>query len=87
MEKWRPGSATRVPNFVEIDAQERKLCAIFDLVRRRRRKIRRKFAGFHGFISQERLGRFLSNLVCKVLYMVALKYVEMVEIGAIGFEL
>ena len=30
---------------------------------------------------------FLSNLVCKVLYMKALKYVELVEIGAVVFEL
>ena len=32
-------------------------------------------------------GLFHSNLVCKVLYMKALKYVELVEIGAVVFEL
>ena len=85
--KWRLGSAICVPNFIENGAQELELCAILCLVRRRRRKIRRKFAKFHGLVSQERLGLFLSNLVCKVLYMKALKYVELVEIGAVVFEL
>ena len=42
---------------------------------------------FQGLVSQERLELFLSNLVCKVLYMKALKYVELVEIGAVVFEL
>ena len=57
------------------------------LVRRRRRKIRIKSDKFQGLVSQEPLGLFLSNLVCKVLYMVTLKYVELVEIDAIVFEL
>ena len=56
------------------------------LVRRRRiRKIPRKSDKFQGLVSQELLGLFLSNLVCKVLYMVTLKYVDLVEIGAIVF--
>ena len=55
--------------------------------RRRRRKIRIKSDKFQGLVSQEPLGLFLSNLVCKVLYMVTLKYVELVEIDAIVFEL
>ena len=54
---------------------------------RRRRKIRRKSDKFQGLVSQELLGLFLSNLVCKVLYMKTLKYVDLVEIGAIVFEL
>ena len=53
----------------------------------RRRKIRIKSDKFQRLVSQELLGLFLSNLVCKVLYMVTLKYVELVEIGAIVFEL
>ena len=32
-------------------------------------------------------GAILSNLVCKVLYMKILKYLELVEIGAVVFEL
>ena len=32
-------------------------------------------------------GTAVSNLICKVLYMKALKYVELVEIGAVVFEL
>ena len=56
------------------------------LVQRRRiRKIRRKSDEFQGLISQELLGLFLSNLVCKVLYMVTLKYIDLVEIGAHSF--
>ena len=58
------------------------------LVRRRRiRKIRRKSNEFQGLVSQELLGLILSNLVCKVLYIKTLKYVDLVEIGAIVFEL
>ena len=52
---------------------------------------RRKSYEFPGLVSQELprelLGIFLSNLVCKVLYMKTLKYVNLVEIGAIVFEL
>ena len=62
-----------------------RLCCL--VRRRRRRKIRIKSDKFQGLVSQELLGQFLSNLVCKVLYMVTLKYVELVEIGAIVFEL
>ena len=53
----------------------------------RRRKIRIKADKFQGLVSQEPLGLLLSNLVCKVLYMVTLKYVKLVEIDAIVFEL
>ena len=53
----------------------------------RRRKIRIKSDKFQGLVSQEPLGLFLSNLVCKVLYMVTLKYVKLVEIDTIVFEL
>ena len=55
--------------------------------RRSRRKLQRKSEEFQRLVSQELLGLFLSNLVCKVLYMVKLKYVDLVEIGAIVFEL
>ena len=57
------------------------------LVCRRRREIRRKSDEFQGLVSQELLGLFLSNVVCKVLYMKTLKYVDLVGIGAIVFEL
>ena len=46
---------------------------------------RRKSDEFQGLVSQELLGLFLSNLICKVLYMVTLKYVDLVGIGAIVF--
>ena len=52
-----------------------------------RRKIQRKSNEFQGLVSRELLGLFLSNLVCKVLYIKTLKYVDLVEIGALVFEL
>ena len=64
-----------------------RLCCLVRRRRRRIRKIRIKSDKFQGLVSQELLVLFLSNLVCKVLYMVTLKYVELVEIGAIVFEL
>ena len=48
----------------------------------RRRKIQRKSNRISGTA-----GLFLLNLVCKVLYMKTLKYVDLVEIGAKVFEL
>ena len=62
-------------------------CLVRRRRRRRKRKIRIKSDKFQGLVSQEPLGLFLSNLVCKVLYMVTLKYVKLVEIDAIVFEL
>ena len=59
----------------------------FYCLMQRRRKIQRKSDEFQGLVSQELLGLLLSNLICKVLYMVTLKYVDLVEIGAIVFEL
>ena len=62
-------------------------CIHFYCLVQRRRKIRRKYDEFQGLVSQELLGLFLSNLICKVLCMVTLKYVDLVGIGAIVFEL
>ena len=42
---------------------------------------------FHKFISQELLELLIPNLVCKVWYMKPLKFVNLVEIGTIPFEL
>ena len=52
-----------------------------------KKKNTKKIQQFQGLVSQEWLGLFLSKLLCKVLYMKAIKYVELVEIGAIVFEL
>ena len=38
-------------------------------------------------ISQKLLGRFYSNLVCKVVYTVRFKYINSVEIDPIALEL
>ena len=54
---------------------------IYHLVQRR--KIQRKPDKFQEPISRELLKRFLSNLVCEVRYMKALKYVSFVEISPI----
>ena len=35
------------------------------------------------YISQKLLGLFISNVVCKVLYMKTFKYVDLIEIGTI----
>ena len=51
---------------------------LFGAKKKNRKKIRR----VQGLISQELLRLFLSNLVCKVLYMKTLKYVDLVEIDA-----
>ena len=68
---------------------EKDVCVrIYRLVQRRiRRKIQRKSDDFQEPKSQELLGGFLSNSVCKVWYMMALKYVNLVEMGSILLEL
>ena len=38
-------------------------------------------------ISQKLLGQFLSNLVCKVMYMVQLKCINLIEIDPIVLKL
>jgi len=53
----------------------------------RRRKIRRKLGNFQEQISQEPLVRFPSNLVCQVRHMEGIKYINLVEIGSVVFEL
>ena len=52
----------------------------------KKKKNTKKIRQVQGLVSQEWLGLFLSNLVCKVLYMKALKYVELVIIGTVVFE-
>ena len=79
-------STTCAPNFVEIGAQEHSLRTLL-LFGAKKNKIRRKCDKFQGLVSQELLGLFLSNLICKVLYMVKIKYVDLVEISTMVFEL
>ena len=67
--------ATCIPIFVEIGAHEHSLCTL--LLFGVKKKIQRKSDKFQGLVSQELLGLFLSNLVCKILYMVTLKYVDL----------
>ena len=77
-------------NFVKIDAQEgclRVHALILYGVLRRRRIIRMKSSNFQVPITQKLRGRFLSNLVCNVVYMVRLKYVNLKEIHPIVFKL
>ena len=56
---------------------------VYVLVQRRRRKIRRTSGKFQVLVSRKLRGRFLSNLVCVVLYMVGLTYVNLIEIAPI----
>ena len=62
---------------------------IYRLMRRRirRRKIRRKSDKFHEIVSQELLWLLTPNLICKVRYMKALTFINLVEICALPFEL
>ena len=46
-----------------------------------------KIRQFSGTYISETTGRFLSNLVCNVVYMVGLKYVNLKEIHPIVFKL
>ena len=82
------GSVACAPNFVEIGAQEHSLCTLL-LFGANKKKNMKKIQRVSGTrtVSQELLGLFLSNLVCKVLYMKTLKYVDLIEIGAIVFGL
>ena len=68
---------------MEIGAQEHRLRTLL-LFGAKKKKIRRKSDEFQGLVSQELLGLFLSDLICKVLYMVTLKYVDLVEICRFG---
>ena len=42
---------------------------------------------FQDHTSCELLGRFLSNLVCRVVYMEGIKYVNLIEIGPVVIEI
>ena len=67
IERWVLGSGTSVRIFVEINAQEGCFRVhLFCMVCCEGRKIRIKFGKFQVPISQKLPGRFLSNLVCKV---------------------
>ena len=50
-------------------------------------KCGRKLGNFQEQISQELLSRFSSNLVCKVVYMKGIQYVNLVQIGPVVPEI
>ena len=52
-----------------------------------KKKNTNKIWQFSGTYISETTGRFLSNLVCKVVYMVRLKYINLIEIDPIVFKL
>ena len=83
-------SLISVPNLKEIHPE--KVCfflaqSYFFKAVRRRRKMWRKWGNFQQRISRELLSRFLSNLVCKVVYMEGIKYVNLIEIGPVVMEI
>ena len=47
----------------------------------------KKWGTFQEHISRELLGRFLSNLVCRVGYMESIKYVNLIEISLVVIEI
>ena len=53
----------------------------------RRKKRWRKWGNFQEHTSCEQLGRFLSNLVCRVVYMAGIKYVNLIEIDWVIIEI
>ena len=75
-------------NFVKREGCLRGLI-LYGVVRRRRTRRRRqiKSGDFQVPISQKLLGQFLSNLICKVMNMVRLKYINLIEIDPIVLEL
>ena len=75
-------------NFVKIDAGEGCLRArLFCMVWCEEEEEGINSGDFQVPISQKLLGRFLSNLICKVMYMVRLKYINLIEIDPIVLEL
>ena len=75
-----------VPNLKEIDQWEGYLQSaqryFCKTVQRRS-----KWGNFQEHRSHELLGRFLSNLVCKVEYMEGIKYVNLIEICPVIIEI
>ena len=53
----------------------------------RRRKMWRKLGNFQKHISHKLLSRFSLNLLCKVVYMGCIKYVNWIEIGPVVIEI
>ena len=72
---------------MEINAQEGCLHVHLSSGKKKKneKKNEKKSDDFQELISQELLGPFLSNLMCKV--HEGIKYINLVEIGAILFEL
>ena len=64
------GTATYAPNFVEIGVQEHSLRTHILCGEKKKKAKKKKKKNTNKIISQELLGPFLSNLVCKVLFMI-----------------
>ena len=63
------------------------VCTYFVWCAAKEKKNTNKIWQLSGTYISETTGRFLSNLVCKVVYMVGLKYVNLIEIYPIVFKL
>ena len=61
--------------------------SIYGLENLVQRKIRIKFGNFQVPISQKLLRQFLSNLVCKVVHIIQVKYINLIEIDPIVLNL
>ena len=61
--------------------------AISSFGAKKKKNMKKKSGKLHVPILCKLRGLFLSNLVCKVVYMGGIKYVSLIEIGIIVFKL
>ena len=82
------GSASSVNNFMKL-INKKVVCvsAYFVWCGAKKKKNKNKIQRFSGTYISETTGAILSNLVCKVVYMVRLKYINLIEIDPIVLEL
>ena len=78
-----------MPNSKEIDPQEGCfwLALSYFCKRVRRRRKGEENGEIFRDTSRKLLGRFLSNLVCRVAYMEGINYVNLIEIGPVVIEI
>ena len=55
--------------------------------KKEKKKKVKKMGNFQECISRKLLSQFLSNLVCRVVYVEGIKYVNLIEIGPVVIEI
>ena len=76
-----------VPNLKEIHFEESCFFLAQSCKSMRRRKMLRKLGNFQKHISHKLLILIFSNLICKVVYIEGIKYVNLIEIGSVVVEI